>query len=497
MSQALASLVDRFAEQSVLVLGDALLDVYLWGHAARLSRDGPALVVELGHTTEAPGGGANAAMNLRTLGAKVTFLSLVGDDQAGWALREQLAGAGIDVEDLLVERGRRTPVKRRVLADGQLLVRLDEGDAAPAGQRAARHLRARLRELFGRYDAVLVADYAAGTIGPELLADMARLQAAGPQLLLVDARNPIAYRDVGVTAVKPNYDEAATLLGIDGGRGRRRAERLERDGWRLLNLLGAHLVAVTLDADGALLFELGRPPYRTYGRPVADRLATGAGDTFSAALTLALAAGADTPAAGEVASAAARLVVAREGTAACSQAALRDAVAGGARRVVDPDELAQRIDRHHQEGRRVVFTNGCFDLLHRGHVTLLNRAKSLGDVLVVGVNSDGSVRRLKGPDRPVNPLEDRLAVLAELSCVDYLVSFDDDTPAELIRRLRPDVFVKGGDYRADTVPEGPLVESLGGSVEILPYLEDRSTTGLIRRIRGRPGRRGAAAVPGG
>ena len=204
-------------------------------------------------------------------------------------------------------------------------------------------------------------------------------------------------------------------------------------------------------------------------------------------LTLAIAAGADVPAAGELASAAAALVVTREGTAVCGATALREALSGSRRRLAGPEELAAQAGMHRQRGRRGVFTNGCFDILHRGHVAYLNRAKALGDVLVVGVNSDRSVRRLKGPDRPLNRLEDRMEVLGALSCIDHLVAFDADTPAELIEAARPEVFVKGGDYSPEDLPEAPLVERLGGKVVLLPYLEDHSTTAVIERIRTGPG----------
>jgi D-beta-D-heptose 7-phosphate kinase/D-beta-D-heptose 1-phosphate adenosyltransferase len=386
-----------------------------------------------------------------------------------------------------------------VIPQLHVLLRVDDGDGGPAGARASRRLAERLRREVARHDAVLVADYRAGTLVPPLQALLAELRGAAPRTLVVDAKQPAAYRAAAPTAVKPNYQEATELLGIGrfDGTGRRVAQ-LERQGRRILELTGAEIAAVSLDADGALLFEGEAPPYRTYARPAAGVRASGAGDTFAVALALALAAGADAPAAAELASAAAAIVTGHAGTAVCPRAALLEAVAGERRRVADLAELAGLVAVHKSQGRRVVVAGGCFDLLHRGHVAYLNQAKALGDVLVVGVNGDQSVRRLKGPGRPLNPLEDRLAVLAALSCIDHLVAFEQDSPAELLRAVRPDVFAKGGDYRPDTVPEGPLVEALGGRVEILPYLEDRSTTGMVARIRaGRPvgdaARRGGAA----
>jgi D-beta-D-heptose 7-phosphate kinase/D-beta-D-heptose 1-phosphate adenosyltransferase len=482
--ESLSSVVERFAELKLLVVGDAILDVWMSGRASRLCREAPVPVVTLDHCQEVPGGAANAAVNGASLGARVTLLSVIGGDQAGARLRERLGAAGVDASGLIVQPARGTLLKRRVVADGQLLVRLDEGDEGPLRGRAGQRLADRLAESFAAHDAVLVSDYAAGTVGPGLVAALARLQAAAPRVLVVDAKDPAAYRGVGVTAVKPNYQEAARLLGLDRAvTASRRVDQLEREGQRILSLLDAQVAAVTLDTEGALLFERGAPPYRTYAHPVAAARATGAGDTFASVLALALAAGCQMPAAGELASAAATVAVNQAGTTVCSGLALQTAVAGDRRRVTDLEKLRARVAWYRRERRRIVFTNGCFDLLHRGHVAYLNQAKALGDVLIVAVNADASVRRLKGPSRPLNTLEDRMAVLAALSCIDHLVAFEDDSPAELLRVIRPDLLVKGGDYRRGGVPEGPLVEALGGRVEILPYLHNQSTTAMIQRIR--------------
>ncbi|MGH3979373.1 MAG: D-glycero-beta-D-manno-heptose 1-phosphate adenylyltransferase [Pseudonocardiaceae bacterium] len=227
-------------------------------------------------------------------------------------------------------------------------------------------------------------------------------------------------------------------------------------------------------------------PYRTYANAQPTPHSVGAGDTFAATLALALAAGADTPTAGELASAAAAIVVTHAGTTVCPADALRQRLAGDDSSLTSPTGLITLVRRHRRQGRRIVFTNGCFDVVHRGHIACLTRAKALGDVLIVAVNTDDSVRRLKGPDRPLNPLDDRLRVLGALSCVDHLVAFNTDSPTELIEAIRPDVYAKGDDYEHDTLPEAPLVEFLGGEVVLLPYLKDYSTTGVIHRIRQRP-----------
>jgi D-beta-D-heptose 7-phosphate kinase/D-beta-D-heptose 1-phosphate adenosyltransferase len=478
---ALPRLAERFGALSVLVIGDAMLDSYLVGSGHRLCREAPVPIVAVTTRTDVPGGAANTAVNVAALGGRVRFLSVVGDDPEADRLRLELGRAGVATPDLIGEPGRRTLAKHRVSADGHMLVRFDQGSTERVSAICERRLVERLRASLDDTDAIVVSDYGYGVLTPRVLAALAELQARAPRVIVADSKNLAAYRGVGVTAIKPNYEEAVRLLGVRNGRGAERAALIAGRGERLLAATGARIAAVTLDTDGALFFERGRPAYRTYARPVSHSRAAGAGDTFVAALALALAAGAETPAAAELAAAAAAVVVAKDGTATCTNAELRAQVAGDAK-ITDLATLAARLDRHRGEGRRIVLTNGCFDLLHRGHVSYLSAAKAEGDVLVVAVNSDGSVRRLKGPSRPVNPVEDRAQVLAALSSVDYVVRFDEDTPVEVVRALRPHVFVKGGDYTPDMLPEGPLVEALGGTVRILPYLDDRSTSGIIERI---------------
>jgi D-beta-D-heptose 7-phosphate kinase/D-beta-D-heptose 1-phosphate adenosyltransferase len=262
-----------------------------------------------------------------------------------------------------------------------------------------------------------------------------------------------------------------------------RAEQIAPYADRMLDITGAQIAAITLDTEGALVCERGNAPYRTYSDAQPDSKAAGAGDTFVAGLTLSLLAGADTADAAEIAQAAARIVVAKPGTTSCTADELRSLILGSDKYYANPAQLAEQLINERTGCRRVVFTNGCFDILHRGHITYLNQAKALGDILVVAVNTDESVQRLKGPTRPINGLEDRLQVLAGLSSVDYLLAFDDATPARLLEIIKPDVFVKGGDYTRETLPEAAAVEAYGGSVQILPYIENRSTTGMIARIR--------------
>lgn len=473
--------LEAFSGLRVLVIGDVMLDVYRDGTASRICREGPVPVVRVRQRSDCPGGAANTAVNLRRLGAQVDLVSVVGDDTVGRVVHHELEGTGVRT-GLTFEPGRSTLALQRILVGGQLVARFDEGTTVAAGAAAEEALLAEVARRFVLADAVIVSDYDCGVCTPATIDLLARLQRSSPRLVVVDSKRPAAFRHVRPTAVKPNWSEALALLGsgeLDGIT--ERADGIADHGETILELTGAQIAAVTLDAEGALLFERGRPPHRTFARRAPSTTAVGAGDTFVAALTLALAAGGHTPGAGELASAAAAVVVARGHTSWCSAADLEAELLGTDKKI-GPDHLAEVVACHRRAGRRIVFTNGCFDLLHRGHITYLNRAKTLGDVLLVGVNSDSSVRGLKGEGRPINSLDDRMHVLSALSCVDGVIAFDGSMPADLLVAIRPDLYVKGGDYSVDSLPEAPLVARLGTAVKFLPFMHDRSTTGIIERI---------------
>jgi D-beta-D-heptose 7-phosphate kinase/D-beta-D-heptose 1-phosphate adenosyltransferase len=485
---SLTQLIEDFTDLRVLVIGEAMLDRYLNGTADHLCREAPVPVVALEGTSDAPGGAANTAVNVAGLGAQVVFLSVTGADTAGLKLAEALAERGVPTDGLLSDSSRQTLRKERIFAGTQLLLRLDQGSTEPLAGEAEARIIAALQQQWLECDAVIVSDYGYGIVTARVIAALTRLQARYPRTLMVDAKQLQLYRHAGVTACKPNYGEVLQLLGLQAQK-QGRPEQLQPLETQLLALTGARIVAATLDTAGALILERGAPPYRTYARPQPSANATGAGDTFTSAFTLALAAGGQASAAAELASAAASLVTAKSGTMGCTAAELSSSLEAHDKVLGRNGDLAAGAAALH--GARIVFTNGCFDILHRGHVTYLNRAKALGDLLVVGINSDDSVRRLKGENRPINPLEDRIQVLAALSCIDYIVPFSEDTPEQLIRILKPRVFVKGGDYTLETLPEAPLVRELGGEVALLPYLEERSTTRMIERIRS------VAPYPGG
>jgi len=471
-------LVLRDQAPRVTVVGDPILDGWWRGRTERMSREAPAPVVEVFERKHVPGGAANTAVNLAALGARVGMVGVAGDDEAGRMLHSLLEAAGVDVTGLLLDPAVRTTTKVRIVGGEQILLRVDEGvDEAPPEHVRDRAFRAAANVL-RRSDAVVVCDYGSGP-SPALVEV---LQAERPPLLVVDAHDPAPWAVVAPDLVTPNAREAFGLLDRTPPLAAR-VEAVHAAAPALLERTGAAQVVVTLDAEGAVLLDRTGVLHRTTARPVLDKQAAGAGDTFVAALTLARAGGVELPAALELAQAAADVVVHRSGTSVCTADDLAEHLGRTSERVLPAAELALRIKAERDAGRRVVLTNGCFDVLHRGHTTSLAQAARLGDLLVVAVNSDDSVRRLKGPQRPINTEADRAGVLAALSCVDYVTVFETDTPIPLLELLRPDVYAKGGDYTPEMMAETPVVRAYGGEVRILDFVPARSTTDVVTRIQ--------------
>ncbi|MGK9221270.1 D-glycero-beta-D-manno-heptose 1-phosphate adenylyltransferase [Microbacterium sp. SA156] len=479
---ALAAIRDRAPR--VTVIGDFLLDGWWSGGISRLAREAPAPVVEVAERAWAPGGAANTAMNLAALGARVSAVGLIGTDHAGRLLRERLAAAGIDTARLRDVADARTTTKIRVVSGDQVMLRLDETQDSPWPADALARLVEDARDASAGADAQLICDYASTLLADEVVEALARLPR--PPLRVVDAHDAARWRRAEPDVITPNAAEAERLVGAELGTGEERVERAAAVADRLRAAAGAGAAVVTLDRSGTVLLRPGHPPVRTRAHPTPEKQASGAGDVFVAALTVAVASGAPLPVATELAQAAADVAVRKPGTCVCSLDELAAWVGRPSDAALDADELAERIAAHRRAGERVVFTNGCFDVLHRGHTSYLRQARRLGDVLVVAVNGDASVRRLEGPGRPVNSASDRANVLAALECVDYVTVFDEDTPAALIRRLRPHVYAKGGDYTPEMLAETADVHAVGGEVAILDYVSDHSTTEIIGRIRSRP-----------
>ncbi|HEY6794190.1 MAG TPA: D-glycero-beta-D-manno-heptose 1-phosphate adenylyltransferase [Kineosporiaceae bacterium] len=498
----LAETVGRWQGRPVVVIGDVVLDEWRFTDPHRLIRESAAPVVRLNRRQDSPGGAANTAVNLAALGARPTLLGPVGPDDAGDLVRAGLARAGVDDATVTLPAGR-TPRKCRIVAGDQIL--LCEEDAPPPGGVPAAGpspLVAALERVLASGDrtpALVVCDYGTGALDDRVRSWLvAHRQSFG--VIGLDAHDLGRWTDLAPTLITPSYREAWFALGAScrAGAATDRPTAAVEGACELLRRLGAEVAAVTLDVDGSVVVAADGAFHRTRTRPAAGSRTVGAGDVYLAAMTLAWAGGADLDVAAELAQRAAGASVEAPGTCVCTRAELLaalDAAPTPDDGVVDASQLAELVGRHRRRGARIVFTNGCFDVLHHGHVRYLAQARELGDVLIVAVNSDDSARRLKGPDRPVNAVEDRVAILAALACVSHVVVFDEDSPTRLLEAVRPDVYVKGGDYRPDLVPEAPLVARLGGEVRTLDYVPYRSTSAIIDRIRATD-RRPRSALPG-
>jgi D-beta-D-heptose 7-phosphate kinase/D-beta-D-heptose 1-phosphate adenosyltransferase len=480
--EQLSGILNRCRGREVWVVGDLMLDQYVQGAVERISPEAPVPVVTVKDVEYRLGGAGNVARQVAALGGHAVLGGVVGDDDPGRRLLEHCARAGIDTRAVLTESTRPTTRKLRVLGHGQQLLRLDWEDPLPLPDTVAAGLLKAL-QAGPAPEVVVLSDYAKGVLSDAALAALIGAARAAGCLVLVDPkrRDLAAYR--GANLMTPNLRE----LGLAAGR------TLDPDdidavaaaAQPFIAAAGLDSMVVTLGDRGILLVPAKGPPLHVPAvrRAVAD--VTGAGDTVIAVLAITLAAGAEAAEAIEIANAAAGLVVGEIGAVAVGPAEIDQALSSPTSgKILERAQLAERAATWRASGKRVVFTNGCFDLLHAGHLSLLHKAARLADRLVVAINSDDSVRRLKGPERPILPAAERAALLAALSCVDAVVVFDEDTPLETLRVVRPQILVKGGDYGLKDVVGRELVEADGGRVVLVPLVPQKSTSALVERIRG-------------
>jgi len=459
----------------ILVVGDVMLDRYWFGGTARISPEAPVPVVSVDRDDLRPGGAANVAVNAASLGARVTLLGVVGRDEQAKLLEDLAAGQGV-VADFVVSDACPTITKLRIVSRNQQLIRLDFESSPLASEEEDRaELMSRYRQALVTADVVILSDYGKGTLS--LAAEFIEAARHAGKPVLVDPKGSDYSRYAGATMITPNLAEFETVVG-------RCADEndLVRRGAALRSKLGLGALLVTRSEHGMTLLQADRAPVHlpAQAREVFD--VTGAGDTVIATVGAALAAGKDIVSACMLGNLAAGIVVGKFGTAAVTSAELDralNAADGCAAAVLGEQELLRQVSRAKAGGKRIVFTNGCFDILHVGHLRYLEAAKRLGDVLVVAVNDDDSVARLKGPPRPVNRCEDRMHLLAGIKCVDWVVKFSEDTPERLIRRILPHVLVKGGDYAVEDIVGYDTVQSHGGKVVSLDFYEGYSTTRVI------------------
>jgi D-beta-D-heptose 7-phosphate kinase / D-beta-D-heptose 1-phosphate adenosyltransferase len=474
-----AELLAAMAGRRVVVLGDAMLDRYIAGEVRRISPEAPIPVLRARERREVAGGAANAALNVASLGGRAVLVAAVGRDEAAAGLRAALEG----VEARFVEAPRRTTVKTRFVAGGQQMLRLDEEEAGPVDAATEEGLLTATRAALEGARALILSDYAKGVLTDRVLAGaIAAARAAGVPVVVDPKRQEFSAYE-GATVVAPNALEIARATGLAAGDDEAAAAACR------VALAQARAEAILLKRSEKGLTLLPRSGSAlhvpTRAREVAD--VSGAGDTLVAAFALALAAGAALADAARLANEAAGLAVARHGTAAVTRAELAAALHQGEvlaldDKIVDEEAGLARIAAWRAAGLSIGFTNGCFDLIHPGHVRLLARARAACDRLVVALNTDASVRRLKGPDRPVQSETARATVMASIAAADLVMLFDEETPERLIRAVKPDVLIKGADYTVATVVGADFVQSHGGRVVLIPLEAGHSTSATISRI---------------
>lgn len=466
--------IPDFSSTRVVVAGDVMLDRYLFGSTGRISPEAPVPVVHVHETDDRPGGAANVAVNLAALGVSTSLVGVVGKDAAADSLEAIMGNRGIECSFTRAD-DRPTITKTRVQSRGQQLIRLDEERASAMPGEA---MVEALRGATNGAGAVVLSDYGKGALS-EVTAMIAACRDAGVPVL-VDPKGTDFEKYRGASLMTPNQTEFEAVAGKSDS-----DEDLVERARAMMDELQLDALLVTRSEKGMLLVETGAEPLflSTQAREVYD--VTGAGDTVIATLAAALGSGQNLASAAALANIAAGLVVRKIGVATVTpgeiSAALHQRGQGG-RGLVDLDTLLALVDESRGRNERVIMTNGCFDVLHAGHVAYLEEAKSLGDRLIVAVNDDDSVRRLKGESRPINALEDRLLVLAGLAAVDWVVPFEEDTPSRLIEALLPDVLVKGGDYQPEEIVGAREVLQNGGEVRVLAFRGGHSSSRIIDRL---------------
>ncbi len=488
MANRLIELMENLGRPRVVLLGDLMIDRYVFGATERISPEAPVPVVHFQREEYRLGGAGFVMAALAALGARVSAVGVVGEDAAGKILREHLARYDCDVSDVLSVAGRPTVLKTRILGSSEdrtphQIVRLDYEDAGPLDAATGDLIVARVESLLASADLLCLEDYNKGVLSEAVCRKVIELARRKKIPVMVDPARISDYsKYTGATALKLNRPEAerSTRLPV------RRSEHLAPAAEALLEQLQLDAVVITLNEAGAYLAtrQGERRAVETRPRAVAD--GTGAGDAALAMLCVARASGADWLDAVALANTTAGLEVEKLGCVPVGRDEiildlLQEAHEHfGKQRTLE--QLLPELKRHRAAGKKIVFTNGCFDLIHLGHVKYFQFAKKQGDLLVVAVNTDKSIRRLKGEKRPIISEEDRVSVLEELESIDYLVRFDDDTPLGLIEQIMPDVLVKGADYAREQVVGWDVVEAHGGRVALAPLIDGKSTSGIVQRI---------------
>ncbi|HJO12721.1 MAG: bifunctional D-glycero-beta-D-manno-heptose-7-phosphate kinase/D-glycero-beta-D-manno-heptose 1-phosphate adenylyltransferase HldE [Gammaproteobacteria bacterium] len=465
-----------FQQSRILVVGDVMLDRYWHGQASRVSPEAPVPVVQVGNREDRPGGAGNVALNIAALGSAATLVGIIGRDETGEELQSRLNAAGVYC-DFLLSDDKPTITKLRVISQHQQLIRLDFEQMFGGSELAG--LVPKVESLLDGNQALILSDYGKGAL--DGISNLIELAHTRNIPIVVDPKGSDFEKYRGATIVTPNLNEFESAVGHCANE-----EELVRRGLALLAELELQALLITRGEHGMTLL---RPDSAELHLPAQAQEVfdvTGAGDTVISVLAASLASGDSLAESTALANLAAGLVVGKLGTAAISGPELRRAMLeeqGSGRGIMSSDQLQIAVQDAREHGEKIVFTNGCFDIIHAGHVGYLSEAKQFGNRLIVAINEDLSVRRLKGAGRPINPLERRMAVLAGLEAVDWVVSFAEDTPENLLEVLRPEVLVKGGDYSLEQVVGGSFVQDYGGEVKVLEFLDDCSTSAMMEKMQ--------------
>ncbi len=472
----------RVKHLKALVIGDLMLDEYIWGKTERISPEAPVPVVDVSHREMRLGGAGNVINNLLSLGCQVKVATVIGDDEDGRMILDHLNRSEIEVGGVIRVAGRRTTHKTRILANNQQMLRIDHESREEIDDALAQQVIEFVRPQLPNVQVMLLSDYQKGVLTDRLTKSLIALCNSAGVPVLVDPKGKDYRKYRGATLLTPNRKETAEVTGIPICS----SDDVSRAGLQLMNDLALDALVLTRSEEGMSLFMAGKDELLLpiVVREVFD--VSGAGDTVLATIGIGLAGGLDLTDAAHLANHAAGVVVGKVGTATVTPDEIIHTInLEGSHvhtKICTREELKQILFEEKRRGRIAVFTNGCFDLLHVGHIKYLEKARALGDMLVLGLNSDTSVKRLKGKKRPLIGEEERSQILAALDCVDYVCLFEEDTPLELINTLHPDILVKGGDYNPDEVVGKDIVESYGGRVELIGFVDGQSTTNIIDKI---------------
>ena len=469
----------RGRSPSILVVGDLMIDHYLWGSCERISPEAPVQVVDIQKETTVLGGAGNVVNNLVSLGADVHVASVIGDDDNGKELLAMLEKIEADTTNIITQEDRKTSKKSRVIASNQQIIRYDKESKEDVAISSAVSLARAIEKEIEKFDAIILSDYGKGVLTERFTQNIIEIASKNGKKVFVDPKGSDYSKYKGAYTLTPNKKEASLATGIEI----KDDEALKEALLKLKSKCELDLSLITLSEDGIAIFDEEVRRFPTVAKEVYD--VTGAGDTVIASLAFAISSGKSIDEACVFANLAAGVVVGKIGSATVTideieeyESALHKSSSES--HIKSFVEIKRLVERYKNEGKKIVFTNGCFDILHVGHVKYLQEAKSFGDVLIVGLNSDASVRRLKGPTRPVNPVEDRAYLLAALEAVDFVVPFEEDTPYELIKMIEPDVLVKGGDYKGKQVVGTEFAKEL----KLVDFVDGKSTTKTIEKIQG-------------